>query len=130
MTLSLEFPLKFLEITTMVLVQDMDRALRFYRDILGFTLQDEAEDWAMFSERVGLMLSPEPLPLDNLNLNAVTLSLRVEDANAAYAELIQKGVAFLVPPTDVGGAIVASFRDSEGNILQLIQNNLANEAVI
>jgi predicted enzyme related to lactoylglutathione lyase len=129
-TLSLEFPLKLLAITTMVLVQDMDRALRFYRDVLGLTLQEEAEDWAMFAERVGLMLSPEPLPLDNLNLNAITLSLSVEDANAAYAELIQKGVAFLVPPTDVGGAIVASFRDSEGNLLQLIQNNLANEAVI
>src|SRR2546423_2316008 len=101
-------------VTVMVLAQDMDRAVRFYRDILGFTLLFEQEDWAMFEERVGLMLSPEPLPLDNLNLNAVMVTLQVEDAHSAYHELIEKGVAFMVGPTDAGGAIVASFRDSEG----------------
>ena len=108
-------------VTTMVLVQDMDRALRFYRDMLGFTVQFEQEDWAMFQERVGLMLSPEPLDQDNVSLNAVMLTLNVDDAHGAYHELIDKGVAFLVGPTDVGGAIVASFRDSEGNILQLLE---------
>jgi predicted enzyme related to lactoylglutathione lyase len=106
----------------MVLVQDMDRAVRFYRDMLGFRLQAEQEDWAMFEERVGLMLSPEPLPLDNVSLNAVMLTLNVDDVHAAYHELVQKGVAFLVGPTDVGGAVVASFRDSEGNLLQMLQN--------
>lgn len=106
----------------MVLVQDMDRAIRFYRDDLGFRLQAEQEDWAMFEERVGLMLSPEPLPLDIVNLNAVMITLNVDDVHAAYHEMVQKGVAFLVGPTDVGGAVVASFRDSEGNLLQLLQN--------
>jgi predicted enzyme related to lactoylglutathione lyase len=105
----------------MVLVQDMDRAVRFYRDTLGFRLEAEQEDWAVFEERVGLMLSPEPLPLDNVNINAVMLTLNVDDVHATYHELVQKGVAFLVGPTDVGGAIVASFRDSEGNLMQLLQ---------
>ena len=111
-------------VTAMVLVHDMDRAVRFYRDLLGFTLTFEQEDWAMFDERVGLMLSPEPLPQDNLNLNAVMVTLQVPDAHAAYHELIEKGVAFMVGPSDVGGAIVASFRDSEGNLLQLLQSTL------
>ena len=109
----------------MVLVQDMDRAIRFYRDTLGFTLQAEQEDWALFEERVGLMLYPEPLPLDNVNLNAVMLTLDVDDAHAAFHELVQKGVAFLVGPTDVGGAIVASFRDSEGNLMQFLETTVA-----
>lgn len=108
-------------VTTAVLVQDMDRALRFYRDLLGLTLSMEQEDWALFAEGVGLMLSPEPLPQDNLNLNAVMISLTVPDVHAAYHELIEKGVAFFVGPTDVGGALVATFRDSEGNLLQMIQ---------
>lgn len=105
----------------MVLVQDMDRAVRFYRDMLGFTLAAEQEDWAMFAEGAGLMLSPEPLPPGAVNLNAVLLSLEVDDVHAAYHELIERGVPFFVGPTDVGGAIVASFRDTEGNLLQLIQ---------
>ena len=111
-------------ITTMVLVQDMDRALRFYRDLLGLNVTLEQEDWALFAEGVGLMLSPEPLPQDNLSLNAVMVSLNVDDVHASYHELVQKGVAFFVGPTDVGGAIVASFRDTEGNILQMVQTQI------
>jgi predicted enzyme related to lactoylglutathione lyase len=111
-------------VTTTVLVQDMDRALRFYRDTLGLTVVMEQEDWALFQEGVGLMLSPEPLPQDNLSLNAVMISLTVEDVHAAYHELTGMGVPFFVGPTDVGGAIVASFRDSEGNILQMIQTQV------
>ncbi len=105
----------------MVLVQDMDRAIRFYRDVLGFQVLFEEEDWVLFQENLGLMVSPEPLPQDNLRMNAVMVTLEVQDANAAYSELTQQGVAFLVAPTDVGGAIAASFRDTEGNLLQLIQ---------
>jgi predicted enzyme related to lactoylglutathione lyase len=113
--------LKFTDVTTVVLVQDLDRALRFYRDVLGFTVQEETEEWVMFTQRVGLMLSPEPLPVDNINVNAVMLSLHVEDVQATYYELIEKGVPFIIAPTDIGDAKVATLRDPEGNVLQLIQ---------
>lgn len=113
--------MRFHDVKTIVLVQDMDRALQFYRDLIGFTVEQEEEDWAVFREGVGLMRSPEPLPLDNLSLNAVMITLFVEDAHAAYHELIENGVAFLVAPTHVGGAVTAAFRDTEGNILQLVQ---------
>ena len=106
----------------MALVQDMDRALRFYRDILGFHVEHEEEDWAVFAENVGLMVSPEPLPLDNMALNSLLLTLQVEDVRHAFNELTESGVAFLVPPTDVGEAVSATFRDSEGNLIQLIQH--------
>jgi predicted enzyme related to lactoylglutathione lyase len=108
-------------VTVMVLVEQMDRAIRFYRDTLGLTLTFEQEDWAMFGENVGLMLSPEPLPELTLNPNAVMLTLTVDDAHGAYHELVGRGVVFVVGPTDVGGAIVASFRDTEGNVLQLLE---------
>src|SRR5689334_3246740 len=109
-------------VITMVLVQDIDRAVRFYRDVLGLAIELEEEDWALFGEGVGLMVSPEPLPQDNMSLNSVIITLNVPDVAQAFDELTGKGAAFLVPPTDVGGATVASFRDSEGNILQLIQS--------
>ena len=110
-------------VLTMVLVHDIDRAVQFYRDSLGLSIELEEEDWAVFSEGVGLMVSPEPLPADNMNLNSVVITLSVPSVADAYGELVGKGIAFLVPPTDVGGATVASFRDSEGNILQLVQSN-------
>src|SRR5690349_7725661 len=104
----------------MVLVQDMDRALRFYRDLLGLTLEQEAEDFAVFREGIGLMLSPEPLPAESFNLNAVMVTLQVDSVQAAFNDLTGKGVPFFVPPTDVGGAMIASFRDTEGNIIQIM----------
>lgn len=112
--------MKIENVVTMVLVGNMDRAIRFYCDILGFTLQSEAEDWAMFKENVGLYVSPEPLPPDNININAVMLTLIVEDVERSFYELTEKGVAFLVTPADVGGAVTATFRDSEGNLIQLM----------
>jgi len=108
-------------VMAMVLVQDIERALRFYRDVLGFTVQEEQEDWVVFSEGVGLRVSPEPLPEWSLNVNAVLITLMVDDVPAAYAELTQKGVAFFLPPTEAGGAIFATFRDTENNLLQLMQ---------
>lgn len=104
------------------LVQDIERALRFYRDVLGFTVQEEQEDWVVFTEGVGLRVAPEPLPEWSLNVNAVMISLMVEDVRAAYAELTEKGVAFFLPPTESGGAVFATFRDTENNLLQLLQN--------
>ena len=112
--------MKIENVVSMVLVENMDRAIRFYCDTLGFTLQSEAEGWAIFEENAGLYVSPEPLPPENININAVMLTLMVEDVEQAFHELTEKGVAFLVPPTDVGGATVAAFRDTEGNLIQLM----------
>ncbi len=106
-----------------VLVQDIERALRFYRDVLGFTVEEEQEDWVVFHEGVGLQVAPEPLPEVNLNLNAVLVTLLVEDVEAAYHELTAKGVAFFLTPTDAGGAKLATFRDTESNLLQIMETS-------
>jgi len=112
---------RFHGVMAMVMVQDIERALRFYRDTLGFTVQDEQEDWVLFQEGVSLGLSPEPLPEANLAINAVMVTLIVEDVAACYNEMIQQGVAFFLPPTTDGGITFATFRDTEGNLLQLME---------
>jgi catechol 2,3-dioxygenase-like lactoylglutathione lyase family enzyme len=104
----------------MVMVQDIERALRFYRDVLGFTLQDEQEDWVVFNEGVSLGLSPEPAAELNVAFNAVMVTLVVDDVQASYQELIAKGVAFFIAPQTDGGMTFATLRDSEGNLVQLL----------
>ena len=104
----------------MVMVQDIERALMFYRDTLGFTVQDEHEDWVVFTEGVSLGLSPEPGSEFSLALNAVMLTLVVDDVQAAYEELISKGVAFILSPQLDGGMAHATLRDTEGNMVQLL----------
>lgn len=113
--------LAFQGVMAMVMVQDIERALRFYRDVLGFTVQEEQEEWAFFNEGVGLQVAPEPLPEASLTVNAVLITLLVEDVQAAYENLTRQGVSFFLPPTRDGGAVVATLRDTENNLVQLMQ---------
>jgi predicted enzyme related to lactoylglutathione lyase len=112
---------KFQGVMATVRVQNIDRALRFYRDTLGFTVQEEEEDWVMFTEGVGLQIAPEPLSEVSFNVNAVLVTLLVDDVQGLYAELVKQGVPFFLPPTASGGVLYATFRDTENNLLQLMQ---------
>jgi predicted enzyme related to lactoylglutathione lyase len=50
------------------------------------------------------------------------MAIRVTDFDAAYAQLKAAGVQFLGEPgTAVGGGPIVSFRDPEGNELQIVQ---------
>ncbi len=118
---SRETAVRFNGVMAMVLVQDIERALRFYRDLLGFTVQAEQEDWVIFNEGVGLQVSPDPLPEISFNINAVLITLLVDDVERSFSELTQRGVPFFLPPTSDGGITVATFRDTENNLLQLMQ---------
>jgi len=52
------------------------------------------------------------------------LALRVSDFDEAYRRLRDVGVTFLFEPVvAVGGGKVVSFRDPEGNELQIVQRN-------
>jgi catechol 2,3-dioxygenase-like lactoylglutathione lyase family enzyme len=112
-----------LGVSVAILVNDLDRAVRFYRDRLGFAVVEETESWAALDNRIALMVAPEPMPDHNLWMNTISPVIEVADAQAAFEELTARGIAFLVPPTDVGGATMASFRESEGNLLQLIERH-------
>lgn len=113
--------MKIRGIMAMTLVQDIDRAVRFYRDTLGLSVQEEQEDWVVFEEGIGLQVSPDPLPEVNFQINTVQISLVVEDVFGAYDSLTSKGVAFYLPPMESGGLIFAAFRDSENNVVQIMQ---------
>jgi predicted enzyme related to lactoylglutathione lyase len=113
--------MRFHGVMAMVLVEDVDRATRFYRDTLGFTIQDESEDWVVFNEGVGLQVSPEPLPEHSVAVNAVQIALTVESVHEAYDELIKRGVPFFLPPMESGGMTFATLRDTEGNLVQIVE---------
>ncbi len=113
--------MKIRGVMAMALVQDIERATRFYREILGFSVQSEAEDWVVFEQGVGLQVAPEALPEFNLSINAVQIALMVADVQSAYAELTTKGVPFYLPPMESGGMMFATFRDTENNLVQLIE---------
>ncbi len=104
---------------------DVERAVKFYRDALGMRLLFEVPPKMAFfdCEGIRLMLSlPEKPEFDH---PSSILYFKVEDIHAAHAALEERGVRFegepqLVHKADTHELWLASFRDSEGNLLALM----------
>jgi glyoxylase I family protein len=67
---------------------------------------------------------PEPAEAPRLQPGLRHVALRVSDFDEAYGRLRRLGVTFLFEPLiAVGGGKVVSFRDPEGNELQIVERN-------
>jgi lactoylglutathione lyase len=94
-------------------VADMDRAVRFYRDVLGLPLRFQSPGWSEFSTgETSLALHPAS---SKSPAGSVEIGFNVGNLEAFYQEMSAKGVQFSTPPTkqDFGGTL-AQFLDSEG----------------
>lgn len=94
-------------------VADMDRAVKFYRDVLGLQLTFESPGWSEFvtgETRLALHPASAKNPA-----GAVELGFTVPDIQKFHQDMVAKGVQFTMPPTkqDFGG-LLAQFVDSEG----------------
>lgn len=106
---------------------DIDRAVVFYRDKLGMKhLFTVPPNLAFFDcDGIRLMLSlPAKPEFDHLSS---IIYFKAEDIQAAFATLSERGVKFEEPPAFVANMgtydlWIASFRDSENNLLALMSN--------
>ena len=107
-----------------VVVQDLARAVAFYRDTLGLKLLFEAPGLAFFDcGGVRLMLSPAPRP--DLEHASSILYYFVDDIRGSFEELRRRKVTFAAEPHVIARMPdhelwLAEFRDSEGNVLALM----------
>jgi predicted enzyme related to lactoylglutathione lyase len=94
-------------------VADMDRAVKFYRDVLGLQLTFESPGWSEFVTGE-TRLALHPASAKNA-AGAVELGFTVPDIQKFHQDMVAKGVQFTMPPTkqDFGG-LLAQFLDSEG----------------
>src|SRR5208337_1131980 len=94
-------------------VADMDRAVKFYRDVLGLPLKFQSPEWSEFATGE-TTLALHPASARN-SPAAVELGFSVPDLQEFHRELSQKGVQFTMPPTKQQfGGDLAQFVDSEG----------------
>ncbi len=103
--MKLSFVIKF--------VANMDRAVKFYRDVLGLQLKFESPGWSEF-DTGAIKLALHPASAKN-PAGAVELGFTVPDIQKFHQDMVAKGVQFSMPPTkqDFGGSL-AQFVDSEG----------------
>ena len=109
-------------------VADMDRAVRFYRDVLGLPLKFQSPGWSEFSTGE-TSLGLHPASGKNL-AGSVELGFNVPSLERFHQEMTAKGVQFSMPPTkqDFGGTL-AQFLDSEGGCCSVAEqtSNAANQ---
>ena len=105
--------------------EDVKRLIPFYRDVLGLKPLIETEQFAVFPE-VGLRIGTHSeVRGPARDPNRVMVNFRVEDCQAEYERLAKKGVEFVREPSPDAIHIVATVRDPDGNILQLMQDVVA-----
>lgn len=106
-------------------VHDFDRAVAFYKDILGIKHLFSVPSRMSFFDCAGIRLMlaiPERPDLDH---PSSILYFKVEDIDKAHETLISRGVHFetkpmLVAPMATHDLWLAEFRDSENNVLALM----------
>lgn len=107
-----------------IITHDLTRATAFYRDVLGLPLLFTAGNMAFFDcGGVRLMLGPASAP--ELDHPSSILYFKVSDINAAHRRLVELGVEIVAPPRLIApmqtyDLWMVGFRDSEGNIMQLM----------
>jgi len=107
-----------------IIVKDVDRATAFYRDVLGLPLLFTVPSMAFFDcGGVRLMLGTASSP--EYDHPSSILYFRVADINAGYQRLMERGAEIVAPPRLIApmprhDLWMTAFRDSEGNIHQLM----------
>jgi predicted enzyme related to lactoylglutathione lyase len=113
-----------------VVVQDLDRAVRFYRDTLGMKFLFQAPPSLAFFDLSGVRLMldkpSEPLPT---GVGTSILYYDVADIQAEASALGARGVKFEEAPHKIASLgdrdiWMGAFRDSEGNMLGLMSEVL------
>ena len=123
-------------VVTSVLVDDQEKALLFYRDVLGFLPKHDVpmgeHRWLTLvspddPDGVELLLEPDAHPAAKPFKKALVAdgipftSFAVEDVAAEHARLTALGVRFTQPPTAMGPVTTAVFDDGCGNLIQIAQ---------
>ncbi|MFF8408667.1 VOC family protein [Streptomyces omiyaensis] len=119
-----------------VFVDDQERALRFYTDVLGFVLKHDVpigEDrWITVvspeaPDGTELVLEPSGHPAVRPYKEALVAdgipatSFAVDDVRAEHARLTALGVRFTQPPVEMGPVTTAVLDDTCGNLIQLAE---------
>jgi predicted enzyme related to lactoylglutathione lyase len=121
---------------TTVYVNDQEKALRFYTEVLGFV---KKADFSQGPYRWLTVTSPEEPDGTELQLassgnpagkayqqamfqqSQPAAMFFTDDIQADYERMKARGAEFTMPPTDVTASKIAMLNDSCGNVIQVTQ---------
>ena len=121
---------------TSVYVDDQEKALRFYTEVMGFTAKADVSNGPF---RWLTVASPEELDGTELQLalndNPAAKAYQqaifqqgqpaamfyTDDVTAEYERIKARGAEFTMPPTAVTGSTIDMLNDTCGNLIQITQ---------
>jgi predicted enzyme related to lactoylglutathione lyase len=121
---------------TSVFVDDQEKALRFYTEVLGFAKKADFSQGPYRWLTVGSAEEPDGTQLQlALNNNPAAKAYQqamfqqnqpaamffTDDVKGDYERIKASGGEFTMPPTAVTGSTIAMLKDSCGNLIQLTQ---------
>jgi predicted enzyme related to lactoylglutathione lyase len=121
---------------TSVYVDDQDKALRFYTEILGFAKKADFSNGPYRWLTVGSPDEPDGAQLQlALNNNSAAKAYQqaifqqgqpaamffTGDVNGDYERIKARGAEFTMPPTDTHGSTITMLKDTCGNLIQITQ---------
>jgi predicted enzyme related to lactoylglutathione lyase len=121
---------------TSVYVDDQDKALRFYTEVLGFNKKTDFSQGPFRWLTVTSADEPQGTELQlALNNNPAAKAYQqalfqqgqpavmffTDDIKDDYARIKARGAEFAMPPTEVTGSTIAQLSDTCGNLVQITQ---------
>lgn len=123
---------------TTVYVDDQDKALDFYTNVLGFKKKDDVTNeyfrWLTVvspenpdGTQLQLALNSDPaasaFQKAHFEQSQPAAMFFTNDIQADYERMKAKGADFTMPPTDVTASTIAMVNDTVGNVIQIAQLN-------
>jgi predicted enzyme related to lactoylglutathione lyase len=121
---------------TSIYVDDQEKALRFYTDVLGFVKKTDVSQgpyrWLTVASpeepdgtELQLALNDDPAAKTyqqaQFQQGQPAAMFFTDDLQADYERIKARGAEFTMPPTQVTGSTIAQVNDTCGNLIQLTQ---------
>ncbi|HKU49775.1 MAG TPA: VOC family protein [Nitrososphaera sp.] len=104
-----------------LLVSDMNRSVKFYRDTLKMPLKEKSKDWVEFSER-GTVIALHPAKKKRFpKNNSMLIGFSVSDFDDVCNGLKRKKVNFYKKPKEESFGKHAIIKDPDGHLISIIQ---------
>ena len=105
-----------------LLVSDMEKSIKFYRDILGLPVKTKSKDWTeFFNKDTVLALHPAKKKSGIKTGSGMLVGFEVDDFDSTVKALKAKKVKFFKKPTEEPFGKHAIIQDPDGHLVSIAE---------
>ena len=105
-----------------LLVEDLEKSIVFYRDILELKIKNQSPDWVEFqNEPQGAVLALHPARIKQKGFSNILVGFNVSNLESVCKKLEEKGVKFHKRITEESFGKHAIIEDPEGHLISIAE---------